>query len=105
MGSRRSWNGQSTGKDLDPDRFDRFALNEATTDPDVNSFGWTSQGFNIIGNNKNVTITAGQAGDQIGTLVSPRNPLLGPLQDNGSTKTRALLSDSLAASPAIATGH
>jgi hypothetical protein len=56
----------------------------------------TSQGYNLIGNNKDATIVA-QTGDQIGTPGAPINPMLGPLQDNGGpTKTHALLSGSSA---------
>jgi hypothetical protein len=56
----------------------------------------TSQGYNLIGNNKDATIVA-QTGDQIGTAGAPINPMLGPLQDNGGpTMTQALLSGSTA---------
>jgi hypothetical protein len=66
------------------------ALNTAAFGPDV-SGPLTSQGFNLIGNNKDATITS-TTGDQIGTPGSPINPMLGPLQDNGGpTFTRALL--------------
>lgn len=50
-----------------------------------------SQGFNLIGNNDQTTMTP-TTGDQIGTPASPIDPLLGPLQDNGGpTPTLALL--------------
>ena len=72
-----------------------IALNTATQGPDV-AGQLTSLGFNLIGNNKDATITP-TTGDQIGTAASPINPRLGPLQDNGGpTKTQALLVDSTA---------
>ena len=62
--------------------------------PDV-SGSFSSAGFNFIG------ITNGSigwnAGDIKGSAVSPRDPLLGPLQDNGGpTPTMALLPGSVA---------
>jgi CSLREA domain-containing protein len=76
-----------------------IALNTSTT-----GFGFpdfkgtlTSQGFNFIGNSVGATITPAQFTDQIGTGASPKDPLLGPLQNNGGqTKTHALLSGSTA---------
>jgi CSLREA domain-containing protein len=71
-----------------------IALNNGSS-PDVNG-PLTSQGFNFIGNNSSATITP-TTGDQIGTPGSPKNPKLGPLQDNGgSTMTQALLAGSTA---------
>jgi hypothetical protein len=62
----------------------------------------TSQGYNLIGNGNNATITPAQSTDQIGTPSSPIDPVLGPLQDNGGpTFTHALLSGS----PATDKGH
>ncbi len=59
-----------------------------------------SQGWNLIGNSKDATITP-TTGDQIGTDAMPIDPLLGPLADNGGpTMTLALL----AGSPAIDKG-
>jgi len=56
----------------------------------------TSKGYNFVGDTSGATITA-TTGDQFGTSVNPKDPLLGPLQDNGGpTKTRALLSGSKA---------
>ena len=80
-----------------------IALNTSTT-----GFGFpdfkgtlTSQGFNFIGNSTGATITPAQFTDQIGTGASPKDPLLGPLQNNGGpTRTHALLSGS----PAIDKG-
>jgi Calx-beta domain len=74
-----------------------FAKNTATTaDPDF-SGAVTSQGFNFIGNNSGATITPAQFSDQIGTAASPKDPMLGPLQDNGGpTLTQALLTGSTA---------
>jgi hypothetical protein len=61
----------------------------------------TSQGFNLIGNNAGATI-APASGDQIGTAATPKDPLLGPLQDNGgSTQTRALHATSPAINKAV----
>jgi len=57
----------------------------------------TSQGFNFIGDNSGATITPAQFTDQIGTAGSPKDPLLGPLKNNGGpTQTHALLSGSTA---------
>ena len=76
-----------------------IALNRATTGPDI--FGAVvSQGFNLIGNESDATITARRS-DQIGDPGSPIDPLLGPLQDNGGpTFTHALF----LGSPAIDQG-
>ena len=62
----------------------------------------TSQGWNLIGNSRDATITPSPGtADQIGTNGSPINPLLGPLANNGgSTQTMALLTGS----PAIDKG-
>jgi CSLREA domain-containing protein len=76
-----------------------IALNNSTT-----GFGFpdfrgtlTSQGFNFIGNSVGATITPAQFTDQIGTGSSPKDPLLGPLKNNGgSTQTHALLAGSTA---------
>jgi len=78
-----------------------IALNTAPSGgPDV--FGTlTSDGFNLIGNNSGATITPA-TGDQIGTAATPKDPLLGPLQDNGgSTQTRALHTTSPAINKAV----
>jgi hypothetical protein len=74
-----------------------LAKNTATTsDPDI-SGDVTSAGSNFIGNNSGATITPAQPSDQIGTAASPKDPLLGPLQNNGGgTPTHALLSGSTA---------
>jgi CSLREA domain-containing protein len=73
------------------------AKNNATLGPDIDSGGTvTSQGYNLIGNNSGVSITA-TTGDQIGTPANPIDPLLGPLQDNGGpTETQALATNSKA---------
>jgi len=72
-----------------------------TTGPDV--FGAaTSQGFNLIGNNTGATLNAQMPNDQVGVSGAPINPLLGPLQINGSfTQTRR----PLPGSPAIDKGN
>jgi hypothetical protein len=77
-----------------------IAVNSASTGPDV-SGPLTSQGFNLIGDNADATITPAQSSDQIGTARSPIDPLLGPLQNNGGpTSTLALRVNS----PAINAG-
>jgi hypothetical protein len=61
---------------------------------------FSSEGFNLIGNGDTAT-GFGATGDQVGTSGSPRDPLLGPLQNNGGpTDTLALLQNS----PAIDAG-
>ena len=47
----------------------------------------------MIGNDADCTYTPG-TGDLVGTAGSPIDPLLGPLQDNGSPDTHALLQGS-----------
>ena len=77
-----------------------IALNSGNAGPDV-AGAFTSQGYNIIG----IGDTASgfnALGDQVGTSAAPRDPLLGPLQDNGGP------SDTLALfefSPAIDMGN
>lgn len=78
-----------------------IALNTASSSPDVwNDF--ISQGHNLIGKNDGSTgFTNGSNNDQVGSVASPLDPTLGPLQNNGgSTPTMALL----AGSPAIDAG-
>lgn len=75
-----------------------IALNTADLgSPDVYG-ALTSQGYNLIGDNSGASITPlDQPGDQIGSAGSPKDPVLGPLQDNGGpTKTQALLYGSTA---------
>jgi len=73
----------------------------ATIGPDCNG-ALTSQGFNFISDNAGASIGPAQITDQIGTAAMPKDPLLGPLQDNGGpTPTRALLVNS----PAIDKGN
>jgi hypothetical protein len=67
------------------------AKNTAPTGPDC--LGPTSSGHNLIGNDADCAYTPG-TGDQVGTAASPIDPLLGPLQDNGSADTHALLQGS-----------
>jgi HYR domain len=76
-----------------------IARNTGSPGPDV-AGAFTSNGFNLIGDASN---SAGftQPTDQIGTAISPLDPKLGPLQNNGRpTSTMALLADS----PAIDKG-
>ena len=78
-----------------------IAKNTAFASPDFHG-PLTSQGFNFIGDNSFAAITPAQFTDQIGTSAAPKDPLLGPLQDNGGpTLTRA----PGAASTAIDKGH
>jgi len=78
-----------------------IALNTSANGPDVRG-ALTSDGFNLVGNNSGATILSPQASDQVGSSVSPINPLLGPLQNNGgATLTHALL----LGSPAIDRGE
>jgi len=70
------------------------ALNTADEGPDIDG-AITSQGHNLIGNNKDVSGFA--ESDFVGTVDNPIDPLLGPLQDNGGpTQTMALQEGSLA---------
>ena len=59
---------------------------------------FTSDGHNFIGKADGSTgFTHGANGDQVGTRASPRDPRLGPLENNGGqTDTHALLSGSTA---------
>ncbi len=65
--------------------------------------GFTSLAGNLIGEVGNATgLTDGVNGDQVGTAMSPIDPLLGPLQDNGGpTQTHVPQSGS----PAIDAGN
>ncbi len=78
-----------------------IAGNTASVGPDV-SLTFTSQGFNLIGKSDGSTgFTNGVNNDQVGTIATPINPLLGPLANNGGpTMTLALLPGS----PAIDKG-
>ena len=74
-------------------------------DPDANG-AFTSLGNNLIGDAGAATgFTDGVAGDQVGTVASPIDPKLGPLQDNGGpTWTHGLLKDSPALDAGTNTG-
>ncbi len=62
----------------------------------------TSQGYNLIGNNKFCTSFTPLSSDQVGTNASPIDPKLGALASNGgSAQTHALL----VGSPAINNGN
>ena len=79
------------------------ALNAAKTiGPDIQGAAETSSKFNLVGNGTGMTgISHGTTGNLIGTGAAPIDPKIGPLADNGgTTKTRALLTDS----PAINSG-
>jgi CSLREA domain-containing protein len=71
------------------------AANRANTN--VDAFGaFTSQGHNLIGDGTGAT-GFGATGDQVGTLVTPIDPLLDLLQFNdGPTQTQALRTNSTA---------
>jgi CSLREA domain-containing protein len=77
-----------------------IALNSSTVEgPDVNGT-FASAGYNLIGKIDGSTGFADPT-DQTGTIASPLNPMLGPLQYNGGpTRTIALLTGS----PAIDKG-
>ena len=82
------------------------ALNTAPNGPDLNGT-FTTHGRNLVGNNAAVTsqFPAGNPnanGDLVGTDVSPLNPMLGPLQNNGGP-THTMLP--LPGSPAINAGN
>jgi CSLREA domain-containing protein len=77
-----------------------FDLSSTIVNPDCNG-ALTSQGHNLLGIDTGCTFTA-TVGDQVGTVTSPLDPRLGPLQNNGGpTPTHALLSGS----PAIDAGN
>ena len=78
-----------------------FAGNTAPAAPDIQGT-FTSEGHNFIGKSDGSTgFTHGVNDDIVGTIASPRDPLLGPLQNNGGpTNTHALL----AGSPAVDAG-
>jgi hypothetical protein len=73
--------------------------------PDVFSDNtpFTSQGYNLIGKSDgSAGFVNGVNADQVGTIASPVNPMLGPLANNGgATPTFALLSGS----PALDKGN
>ena len=75
--------------------------NSSPNGPDC-SGTFVSNGYNLIRINGGTGFTNNVKHDQVGTVATPREPLLGPLQDNGGpTKTHALLSGS----PAIEAGN
>ncbi|MCY2991124.1 MAG: FG-GAP-like repeat-containing protein [Planctomycetota bacterium] len=77
-----------------------LAANVGGTSPDF-SGSFTSLGHNLIGKASGSTFVNGVNGDLVGTVASPLNPQLGPLQDNGGlTQTLA----PLRGSPAIDAG-
>jgi CSLREA domain-containing protein len=76
-----------------------IGLNVSAIGPDVHG-PIISEGFNLIGNNS-ITIITPTSGDQIGSPATPLDPMIGPLQANGSsTSSHALLPGS----PAIDKG-
>jgi CSLREA domain-containing protein len=77
-----------------------IAQNTSADGPDLHGT-FTSNGFNLVGNNSAATIAV-RATDQIGTPGSLIDPLIGPLQDNGGPSfTHALGSGS----PALDKGN
>jgi hypothetical protein len=71
------------------------ADNSPTTKHPDCSGTFTSQGYNLVGNDTGCTFTT-QTGDQRGTSGSPIDPKLGALANNGGpTLTHALLSGTL----------
>jgi CSLREA domain-containing protein len=73
------------------------AGNTASVGPDL-SGSFTSQGHNFIGKGDDSTgLSNGVSNDQVGSVASPIDPLLGPLANNGGpTQTMALLTGSTA---------
>jgi hypothetical protein len=70
--------------------------NSSPSGPDC-SGTFVSNGYNLIRINGGTGFTNNVKHDQVGTAGTPREPLLGPLQDNGGpNKTHALLSGSVA---------
>jgi len=70
-----------------------IAGNIAPVDPDCNSGGLTSQGYNLLGIKSSScgNLINGTNGDLVGTTGSPINPLLAPLGNyGGPTQTHAL---------------
>ncbi len=79
------------------------ALNTGGSSPDIQG-GYSSGGYNIIGNKGGTTFTAA-SGDQVGTSGTPINPLLNALAFNGgTTRTHALQGSSPALNPASSNG-
>jgi hypothetical protein len=82
------------------------AANDASVlGPDARG-AFTSQGHNLIGQSdcvgESCGFTNGQNGDLVGTAANPKDPMVGPLADNGGpTMTHALLEGS----PAIDKGN
>ncbi len=79
------------------------AGNTAVTFPDINliNSSITQASFNLIGTDVGHSIINNSNNNQVGSLLAPLDPLLGPLTDNGgTTQTLALLENS----PAIDTG-
>lgn len=77
-----------------------LAANASPVGPDC-SGTLTSQGYNLLGTNVGCTMVAA-TGDQIGTMATPINPLLGPLGANGGPTPTMV---PLAGSPAIDAGN
>jgi hypothetical protein len=81
-----------------------IAANSSAAAGDLSGSPQAGSSFNLIGNDTGLTggtVVNGTNGNQVGTAVSPIDPLLGPLQNNGgATRTRMLLQNS----PAIDAG-
>ena len=79
-----------------------IANNVAGTGPDVGDY-FVSGGYNLIGKGDgSLSFSNGVMHDLVGSIASPINPLLGPLQNNGGpTPTVALATNS----PAIDQGN
>jgi len=77
-----------------------IADNTSSTGPDILG-SFTSAGYNLIGKTNGLTDGLGGV-NQLGSIASPLDPKIGPLQNNGGpTFTHALL----AGSPAINSGN
>ncbi len=69
--------------------------------PDCSSAYYSSQGYNLVGKG-DLCFFAANTGDQVGSIASPVDPLLGPLANNGGTTLTHALNPG---SPAINAGN
>ena len=81
------------GEAYTPLRNSLVAQNSAPTGPDViNTVGFSSASFSLIGDGSGSGLSDGVDGNQVGTASAPIDPKLGPLADNGGpTQTHRLL--------------
>ena len=77
-----------------------FGNNSAASHPDF-SGDFASASYNLLGDGTGSNLADGVNGNRVGSAITPLDPVLGPLQDNGgNTLTHALLPGS----PAIDAG-